>query len=221
MIRRALWLGTVMGLALPACELAPTADPVVGQSEALAVAAARVCVQNVLCIQGDAWDPVRCRCVPNVPKQCVSQEDGPCGGFTQNPCICASELRCVPNRIPDIPGTCEPARCCPASWTMYSCQEENGGTGFNCHNPLMGCPSSLTCGVGCDMEVTGRCPVCDPIVCPAGQVFDTTLCRCVGCVTAADCKGALPQLCEVCADGTTSCAHFECVAGACQVAICP
>jgi hypothetical protein len=71
------------------------------------------------------------------------------------------------------------SRCCPAGFSMYSCQEPDGGKGFNCHNPQLGCASSLTCGGGCDFEVVGRCPVCDPLVCPTGQTFDRTLCRCV------------------------------------------
>jgi hypothetical protein len=72
-------------------------------------------------------------------------------------------------------------------------------------------------------------PVCiDNVLCIRGDHFDTTLCKCVPdkvagtqCSTAADCKGALPALCEQCANGSTACAHFECVAGACQTVICP
>jgi hypothetical protein len=41
------------------------------------------------------------------------------------------------------------------------------------------------------------------------------------CVTAADCSGPLPQLCEVCADGGDGCAHFACVDGDCEIAFCP
>src|SRR5262249_24986330 len=102
------------------------------------------------------------------------------------------------------------------------CNEENGGTGFNCHNPLLECASSLACGVGgCDFEVTGQCPVCDPLVCPQGQHWDSTLCKCVGCVMAADCTGPLPDLCMVCTGGSTGCAHWACVASQCQIAYCP
>jgi hypothetical protein len=178
------------------------------------------CVQNVLCIKGTHWDPTKCKCVPDV---CVSSEGGPCGGFTQNPCQCSAGLECVPNRIPDVPGTCEPARCCPVAWNMYACTEANGSSGLNCHNPQLACPSSSECGGGCDFEVKGRCPVCDPIRCPEGQVFDQTLCKCVmsGCVTAADCRGPLPQLCRVCSDGSTACARWTCVSGQCEVATCP
>jgi hypothetical protein len=111
--------------------------------------------------------------------------------------------------------------CCPVSWDMYSCTEIDGGKGLNCHNPELGCASSLTCGRGCDFEVEGRCPVCDPILCPAGDVWDSTLCKCVpGCVTATDCTGPLPDLCRVCANGSAGCAHWACVNHACQIEYC-
>ena len=72
---------------------------------------------------------------------------------------------------------------------------------------------------------TGTCV--ENVLCIRGDHFDTTLCKCVPdqagneCKTAADCKGALPALCERCASGSTACAHFECVAGACETVICP
>ncbi len=47
--------------------------------------------------------------------------------------------------------------CCPASWQLYSCTYGDGGDGSACHNPALGCASSLTCGMGCDPIVTGRC----------------------------------------------------------------
>jgi hypothetical protein len=40
---------------------------------------------------------------------------------------------------------------------MYACTEADGGQGLACHNPGLGCASSLTCGSGCDPVVTGRC----------------------------------------------------------------
>jgi hypothetical protein len=117
---------------------------------------------------------------------------------------------------------CVPPPCCPRGWDMASCEEANGTTGLNCHNPELACPSSLACGGGCDFAVTGRCPVCDPIKCPAGESFSTTLCECVpvGCTTAAQCSGPLPQICELCGDGGAACAHWSCVAGQCEIAIC-
>jgi hypothetical protein len=134
------------------------------------------CLDSILCIRGTHWDAAQCQCLPDA---CISQEDGPCGGFTKNPCRCAPGLVCVPNRLLDLPGTCEPDRCCPLGWDMYACKEENGSLGLNCHNPQLGCLSSSTCGGGCDVEVTHRCPVfCDPIPCGPGRVFDKSLCGC-------------------------------------------
>jgi len=51
----------------------------------------------------------------------------------------------------------EGGTCCPASWLMYACTFPDGGSGQACHNPAMGCASSLMCGEGCDRVVTGRC----------------------------------------------------------------
>lgn len=37
-----------------------------------------------------------------------------------------------------------------------------------------------------------------------------------------DCNGmALPDICMVCTDGQTACAHFVCSAGMCDVQLCP
>jgi hypothetical protein len=76
---------------------------------------------------------------------------------------------------------CEPVACCPLGWDMYTCidTDDKDRQGLNCHNPALGCASSLICGQGCDFEVTGRCPVCDPIVCPPGETFDSILCKCI------------------------------------------
>ena len=154
--------------------------------------------------------------------------------------------------------------CCPAGFDLYACHEASGAAGFACHNPALGCASSLTCGQGCDPQVSGRCQCVQTEVCIVGYHFDPTLCKCVpnedagtvppadakpacidnvlciqgdhfdtaicGCVpdkspntcnNATDCIGALPALCQLCADGGTGCAHFTCVAGQCQVAYCP
>jgi hypothetical protein len=47
--------------------------------------------------------------------------------------------------------------CCPSGWDLYSCTDADGGAGSACHNPQLGCASSLICGQGCDPVVTGRC----------------------------------------------------------------
>jgi hypothetical protein len=71
-------------------------------------------------------------------------------------------------------------------------------------------------------------PACiDNVLCIQGDHFDPAICGCVldkspnTCNNATDCVGALPALCQLCADGGTGCAHFTCVAGQCQVAYCP
>ena len=116
--------------------------------------------------------------------------------------------------------------CCPAEFDLYSCQHKNGSSGLACHNPAMGCASSLMCGQGCDPEVSGRCQCVQNVLCIVGDHFDRDLCKCVpdsgasSCVAAVDCKGVLPALCQQCADGGTACAHFVCASGTCQVAVC-
>jgi hypothetical protein len=82
------------------------------------------------------------------------------------------------------------------------------------------CQPGTACAPNPIPDVPGRCVVCDPIVCPAGQTWDRALCECVGCVTAADCHGALPQLCRVCPNGGDGCAHWACVDHTCEIAYC-
>ncbi|MGD0950014.1 MAG: Ig-like domain-containing protein [Candidatus Binatia bacterium] len=50
--------------------------------------------------------------------------------------------------------------CCPLGWFLYGCTFPDGGTGFACHNPALGCASSEVCGQGCDPVVTGACDEC-------------------------------------------------------------
>jgi hypothetical protein len=40
-------------------------------------------------------------------------------------------------------------------------------------------------------------------------------------VSTAICKGALPDVCEICADGKSECAHWVIEEGKCEVQICP
>ncbi len=54
-------------------------------------------------------------------------------------------------------GGSDAGKCCPVGYDLYSCSLNAGGTAQACHNPALGCPSSLTCGVGCDYITTGRC----------------------------------------------------------------
>jgi hypothetical protein len=54
-------------------------------------------------------------------------------------------------------GAADGGACCPAGWDLYACTFPDGGAGQACHNPQLGCASSLTCGQGCDGVVSGRC----------------------------------------------------------------
>jgi hypothetical protein len=69
--------------------------------------------------------------------------------------------------------------CCPAGFLLYDCQQPGGGSGMACHNPAMGCASSMTCGQGCDPQVTGRCACAETQLCIVGDHFDGDLCKCV------------------------------------------
>jgi hypothetical protein len=71
------------------------------------------------------------------------------------------------------------------------------------------CTSAATCGAH-EVCCNGECqPDGETCVAPPPQ-----------CATSADCTGGLPQLCEICGDGQSQCAHFECIAGTCEVVIC-
>jgi hypothetical protein len=149
--------------AATACSSSPTDSGTESSNQALVICNCPLETGGASCICGGPTP------LPDAGR-CVSPPGGPCGGFTQDPCTCAPGSKCIPNRIPDIPGTCA---------------------------------------------------VCDPVVCPAGETWDGALCECVpGCLTAADCHGALPDLCKVCADGSDGCAHWACVDQACEIEFC-
>jgi hypothetical protein len=91
--------------------------------------------------------------------------------------------------------------CCPANWTMYSCTYTDGRGGLACHNPALGCASSLTCGVGCDAVVTGRCGS------PSLQWYTTCgypVCG-IGPDAGASDAGACPQVGSACAAQGDTC----------------
>lgn len=41
------------------------------------------------------------------------------------------------------------------------------------------------------------------------------------CKVADDCKGALPEICQECTGGKQGCAHHVCMAGKCDIRVCP
>jgi hypothetical protein len=126
--------------AVDAADARPPQDASPGSDSANA---ADACVDNLLCVVGSHWDPTACKCVPGT---CISQDGGPCGGFTSNPCECALGLVCVTNAIPDIPGTCEgPSPVCspvpcPSSqtWdsTLCECVAPSCTNASSCTGPL-------------------------------------------------------------------------------------
>jgi hypothetical protein len=66
----------------------------------------------------------------------------------------------------------------------------------------------------------------DNVLCILGYHWDSGACKCVpnaqACMDAGECRGFLPALCLVCADGATACAHWTCTAaGTCAIAYCP
>jgi Antistasin family/Chaperone of endosialidase len=61
--------------------------------------------------------------------------------------------------------------CCPAGYDLYACTFPDGGAGEACHNPALGCASSLSCGEGCDPVVTGRCGGSGSDACPGLGCF--------------------------------------------------
>lgn len=81
----------------------------------------------------------------------------------------------------------------------------------------------------------GTCTALVPDACEIGSIGDATEYSCGGglgvecclpaqpdnsCQADTDCSGILPQFCRQCSDGTTSCAHWSCAEGACQIATC-
>lgn len=106
-----------------------------------------------------------------------SYPDGGAGMACHNPALgCASSTTCGGGCDSIVSGRCvgeadggpdaggvsrdsgtDAGNCCPSTWSLYSCTNPDGGTGMACHNPAEGCASSLTCGLGCDRVVAGRC----------------------------------------------------------------
>jgi hypothetical protein len=110
--------------------------------------------------------------------------------------------------------------CCPVGWDMFACVEPDGGKGLNCHNPLLECVSSLTCGGGCDFEVRGRCRCVQTVLCVQGSHFDSSpaVCACVpdkqpdcGTVTCPDGQSCCNASCGICTPPGVACIQIACV----------
>jgi hypothetical protein len=109
-------------------------------------------------------------------------------------------------------GLCEPgAACLPGSGCA------NASTG-----PEPGCvTSSCSCNSSGYLECTTVCT--DGGAIDAAPDADAEPTDAAADVDAGDpCAGyALPNLCEVCSDGSTQCEHFVIVDGQCAIEICP
>lgn len=69
------------------------------------------CPPNAFCNPLGICVPATDAAAPSDGGQCVAHEGEHCGGFIQNPCICAPGLQCVLSSIPDVGGTCKPLTC--------------------------------------------------------------------------------------------------------------
>ncbi len=63
-----------------------------------------------------------------------------------------------------------------------------------------------------------------PPKCDEGEHWDATRGICIAnppqCQTADTCSGALPDLCRICPNGSSDCAHWACKLGSCAVSLC-
>ncbi len=138
-------------------------------------------------------------------------------------------------------GCVETALCTRTShWdpTACACVPNAGDGGSGGAGGTSGCVETALCtrtshwdSTACacvpnDSGGSGGAACVDNVLCIQGSHWDSVQCKCVpsaagSCSSSSDCRGLLPQLCQVCADGSTACAHHECIAGKCEVVTCP
>jgi hypothetical protein len=179
------------------------------------------CIDNIACMQGFVFDSVLCRCVP------ASTDGGRESAAPLGDASPAPDVATTPVVTADGSATSDGGACVSS---------QGGSCGGNTVNPCS-CAPGLVCTPGDSGlpfgDVGGTCEpardaACiDNVLCIQGDHWDPVLCRCVpntaaagGCQSAQDCQGALPQICMVCADGGSACAHFACTGGQCQTVIC-
>ena len=120
--------------------------------------------------------------------------------------------------------------------TAMACLASGGSSGVGgstsacvCTGPAPGAPTILcwdgsTGGPVCATSSAGTCSwqirSCPPNPGAGGTTGAGGATGTSSCVTAADCKGALPALCEQCTNGGSGCAHFVCNSGSCEIAYC-
>jgi hypothetical protein len=186
------------------------------------------CVETVLCIMGDHFDDKLCKCVPNQDGAVSPPVDaGTCVETVL--CIMGDHFdnklcKCVPNQDGAVSPPVDAGTCVETVLCIM---------GDHFDNKLCKCVPNQDGAVSPPVDA-GTCV--ETVLCIMGDHFDNKLCKCVPnqdgptrpdgsgglvCASAMDCTGALPDLCQICSDGGTGCAHFTCVANKCQVAYCP
>ncbi len=171
----------------------PTCAPPPGCTTDAECAPGQVCVNaaNEMC---DPDDPAT-RCVgvcvaDNQPRACGGIAGETCPeGYT---CVDKGGDDCTPDTGADCPGICEPA------------PPKECATDGECGGPF----ACATCSDGVRYCVAGG-------LCRGGQCFPADLpCPDRQCTNDASC-GSIIQSCEMCPDGSASCAYLECRNGVC------
>jgi hypothetical protein len=197
------------------CNPAPTCGP--------------VC--DIFCQYGNVLDTKGCpTCMCNPPPALNACDPSKCGPEPGVPSmLCPDGVHvagpvCVPNgttgtcswKIEACPVTCVDNVLCIKGdhWDTTLCQ---------CvpDNPPAGCISNA--GGPCGGTTQTPCTCASGLTCQT--LLDSSMpgvCRASGaaCVSALDCKGALPTFCLLCPDGSAGCAHWACVNNACEIATC-
>jgi hypothetical protein len=148
---------------------------------------------------------------------------------------CVLEFPCPVKGPPPIQGctqggTCQPGSGCGSVTDNSGCSTScmcDGSGHFQCNVTCQidGCSQGSKCspGTGCGSgggpDGCSTSCMCDP----NGYLSCGTVCVDAGPPPVTDpCPGfAVPDICEICSNGTTECAHAILVMGQCQVEICP
>jgi hypothetical protein len=139
----------------------------------------------------------------------------PNDGCTQGaPCSLGSGCGTASSGTPGDPG-CETSCMCDGTGHLQCT--------VTCNAPT-GCAQGAPCmpGTACaNASAPGQCS--SGCTCGPDGTFDCSVCDDAGSPPVTDpCPGfAVPDICEVCSNGTTECAHAILADGECQIEICP
>ncbi len=175
--------------------------------------------------------------VPDLARQCP---DGSTvgGQYVLSNHECVLEFPCP--TTPPNGGCTQGATCSLGSGCGTASSEPSGdpgcetscmcdGTGHlqctvTCSGPT-GCVQGAACmpGTGCANASAPGGPCPSTCTCGPDGTFDCLACEDAGPPSVTDpCPGfAVPDICEVCSNGTTECAHAILANGQCQIEICP